>query len=97
MDGETAAIVQGLKDTMNGITRRLEKLEGLTTSVQDLALSIRELATKQSAMEEKVDEVTNSVNELKAKPGDKWDKAVLAIMTAAIGALVTLIVKGFTG
>jgi methyl-accepting chemotaxis protein len=89
--------VQGLKDTMNGITRRLEKLEGLTTSVQDLALSIRELATKQSAMEEKVDEVTNSVNELKAKPGDKWDKAVLAIMTAAIGALVTLIVKGFTG
>ena len=97
MDGETAAIVQGLKDTMNGITRRLEKLEGLTTSVQDLALSIRELATKQSAMEEKVDEVTNSVNELKAKPGDKWDKAVLAIMTAAIGALATLIVKGFTG
>jgi archaellum component FlaC len=97
MDGETAAIVQGLKDTMNGITRRLEKLEGLTSSVQDLALSIRELATKQSAMEEKVDEVTNSVNELKAKPGDKWDKAVLAIMTAAIGALVTLIVKGFTG
>ena len=97
MDGETAAIVQGLKDTMNGITRRLEKLEGLTTSVQDLALSIRELATKQSAMEEKVDEVTNSVNELKAKPGDKWDKAVLAIMTGAIGALVTLIVKGFTG
>jgi len=97
MDGETAAIVQGLKDTMNGITRRLEKLEGLTSSVQDLALSIRELATKQSAMEEKVDEVTNSVNELKAKPGDKWDKAVLAIMTGAIGALVTLIVKGFTG
>lgn len=97
MDGETAAIVQGLKDTMNGITRRLEKLEGLTTSVQDLALFIRELATKQSAMEEKVDEVTNSVNELKAKPGDKWDKAVLSIMTAAIGALVTLIVKGFTG
>ena len=95
MDGETAAIVQGLKDTMNGITRRLEKLEGLTSSVQDLALSIRELATKQAGMEEKVDAVTDSVNELKAKPGDKWDKAVLAIMTAAIGALVTIIVQGF--
>ena len=46
-------------------------------------------------MEEKVDAVTDSVNELKAKPGDKWDKAVLAIMTAAIGALVTIIVQGF--
>lgn len=95
MDGEVAAIVQGLKDTMTGIQRRLDKLEGLTTSVQNLALSIRELTTKQAGMEETVDEVRKSVNELKAKPGDRWEKATMAIATAAIGALVTIIIQGF--
>lgn len=95
MDGETGAIVQGIKEQISGITRRLDRLEGLTNSVHEIALSVRELATKQGDMEEKVDAMTNSVNELKAKPGDKWDKAMLAIMTAAISALVTLIIKSF--
>lgn len=95
MDGEVAAIVQGLKDTMNGIQHRLDKLEGLTHSVHELALSVREMSTKQQDMEEKVDAMNTSVNELKAKPGDRWDKAVLAIMTAALGALATIIVQGF--
>lgn len=95
MDGETGAIVQGIKEQISGITRRLDRLEGLTNSVHEIALSVRELATKQGDMEEKVDAMTNSVNELKAKPGDKWDKAMLAIMTAAISALVTLIIESF--
>lgn len=95
MDGETGAIVQGIKEQISGITRRLDRLEGLTNSVHEIALSVRELATKQGDMEEKVDAMTNSVNELKAKPGDKWDKAMLAIMTAAISAMVTLIIKSF--
>lgn len=96
MDGETAAIVQGIKDQIGGITRRLEKLEGLTNSVHELALSVREMTTKQADMEEKVDAMTNSVNELKNRRGEWWDKAMLAIMTGALGALVTIIVQGFT-
>ena len=95
MDAETSAIVQGIRDQINGITHRLEKLEGLTNSVHELALSVREMTTKQQDMEEKVDAMNTSVNELKAKPGDRWDKAVLAIMTAALGALATIIVQGF--
>ena len=95
MDAETSAIVQGIKEQISGISHRLDKLEGLTSSVHEVALSVREMSTKQQDMEEKLDAMTSSVNELKAKPGDRWDKAMLTIMTAALTALATIIVQGF--
>ena len=81
MDGETLAIITGMKEQMQGLSHKIEKYE-------DIALSLRELKTDYRNLVTTVDEIKESVEELKSKPAKKWDIVVTAILTGIIGALV---------
>ena len=94
---EMQDIVQALarqSEQILELTRRMDKLEKLTESVHTLALSVERLTNQQATTEKQIKTLTGDVGELKSKPGKRWDLVVTGIITAAISAVVTLLIKG---
>ena len=65
----------------------------MTESVQTLALSVQELATKQSGTEQDVEALTNEVAEIRDKPAKRWDAIVAALIAGLIGAGIGHFIK----
>ena len=82
------------EEQIKGLARRMDNLEKLTESVNSLALSVERLTNQQATTETQITTLTGDVNELKEKPGKRWDLVITALITAAITAGVTLLIKG---
>ena len=94
---ETTAIGEALarqEEQIKGLARRMDNLEKLTESVNSLALSVERLTNQQATTETQITTLTGDVNELKEKPGKRWDLVVTALITAIISAGITLLIKG---
>jgi len=85
MDDTSAAIAR-MEEQIKSLDRRMGNLEKLTESVQTLAISVQELATKQSGTERDVETLTNEVAEIRDKPAKRWDAIVAALIAGIIGA-----------
>ena len=72
------------------IFHRLDKQDEMIESVRALAISVERLTLKQDTIQNKVDDLCTDVDEIKAKPGKRWDsiieKIILAIVAALVGA-----------
>ena len=89
-------IVQALarqEERLTGLAERMDKLEKLTESVHSLAISVERLTNQQATTETQITALTGDVGELKNKPAKRWDLVVTALITAAISAGVTLMIK----
>ena len=84
-------IVAGLKKEMEGMTERIEKLETLNDALKQIELKMVEISSRLSQQERTMQNVEQSLNELKEKPGKKWDGFIKAVMGALITAFVTYI------
>ena len=82
------------EEQIKGLARRMDNLEKLTESVNKLALSVERLTNQQATTETQISTLTGDVNELKEKPGKRWDLVVTALITAIISAGITLLIKG---
>ena len=82
------------EERLSALAVRMDKLEKLTESVNKLAISVERLTNQQATTESKITTLTGDVNEMKSKPGKRWDLIVTALITAAISAGVTLLIKG---
>ena len=85
MDDTSAAIAR-MEEQIKSLDRRMGNLEKLTESVQTLALSVQELATKQTSTEHDVEALTNEVAEIRDKPAKRWDAIVAALIAGLVGA-----------
>ena len=85
MDDTSAAIAR-MEEQIKSLDRRMGNLEKLTESVQTLALSVQELATKQTSTEHDVEALTNEVAEIRDKPAKRWDAIVAAMIAGLVGA-----------
>ena len=90
-------IVAALQVEMRGIMTRLDKLEKLTTSVNDLALSVKELVTKQEATEQEVSRMSTSIDELRQRPAKRWDALIAALISAIAGIVIGVLFKTTMG
>lgn len=72
------------------INHRLDKQDDLIESLRSLTSSVGMLAEGQERIERSVKTVCKDVDELKAKPGKRWNDAVTVIITAVITAVVTM-------
>ena len=81
------------EEQIKGLARRMDNLEKLTESVNSLALSVERLTNQQATTESQITTLTGDVNELKEKPGKRWDLVVTALITAIISAGITLLIK----
>lgn len=70
------------------IFRRLDKQDEMIESVQKLASSVERLTLKQDGTEKKLDGLCQDVDEIKAKPGKRWEGIVQNALFTAVGALV---------
>lgn len=71
------------------IFQRLARQDELIKSVQELALSVRDLANVQACMQNMVNALSNDMDSIKAKPAKTWTKFVEAVVIALAGAVVT--------
>ena len=82
------------EEQIKGLARRMDNLEKLTESVNTLAKSVERLTVQQAQTDTQITTLTGEVNEIKEKPGKRWDLIITALITAAISAGVTLLIKG---
>ena len=92
MDDTSAAIAR-MEEQIKSLDRRMGNLEKLTESVQTLALSVQELATKQSSTEHDVETLTNEVAEIRDKPAKRWDAIIAALIAGLVGAGIGHFIK----
>ena len=85
-------IVAGMKKEMEAMEDRINKLEGLNEALHKVELSIVEMSGRITTMEGSMERIAQSVNELTAKPGKKWDGFVDKIITVLVTAFVTWLV-----
>ena len=82
------------EEQIKGLARRMDNLEKLTESVNTLAKSVERLTVQQAQTDTQITTLTGDVNELKDKPGKRWDLVVTALITAIISAGIALLIKG---
>lgn len=80
-----ATIIQRLNDS----DRRLGDLEQLTKSVNTLALTTRDLVNSQNSLSGCVATLRTDVDDLKSKPGKRWDGLMATVTTIAATAFIT--------
>ena len=71
------------------LCNRLDRQEKMVDTVHTLALSVSELANKLGTVQDKVDGLCEDVEEIKEKPGKRWDGLIEKVLFTVIGALVT--------
>ena len=91
---EIGAALARQEEQIKGLARRMDNLEQLTESVHDLALSMERLTSQQEETKHQVETLTGDVNEIKDKPAKRWDTLVASIISALVGAGITLLIKG---
>ena len=94
MDENLAVALQEVKDRSLRNEGRIKKLEENPQALNDLALSVRELATDQDNMKNDITEIKTDVKALTAKPAKRWDGIVDKVLYAIIGAFVTWLFYG---
>ena len=80
LKAQTAAMRRDIKTAF----RRIEEQTRLTDTVHELALSIRDLANKQESTQRDVARISHDVEELKGKPGKRWDAIVFELIKYAV-------------
>lgn len=73
------------------IFRRLDKQDEMIDSVQRLANSVERLTLKQETTQNKVDSLCEDLDEIKSRPGRRWEGVVQNAIYAVVGALVMFV------
>lgn len=96
MDNETLALK--LQETTDRAVRnegRIKKLEDESAVLHQLATSVAVMAEQLKTMNASVSTLTNEVEEMKDKPGKRWeslvDKIIWAVAAAVLGFVLAKI------
>lgn len=68
-----------------------EEMRSLTESVHKLASSCEILAYEQKTMSRKMDSLVRDVDELKEKPGKRWESVVGYALSALVGGVIAFL------
>lgn len=69
-------------------TRRIEKLEEVQDEIRSLATSMAVMAQRLGEVENHVDEIKASVKTLEAKPGNRWERFVEKLIWLVVGGVI---------
>ena len=71
---------------------RIKKLEGESSVLHQLATSVAVMAEQMKTMNTSVSALADEVEELKEKPGKRWDSLVDKIVWAVAAALLSFVI-----
>lgn len=69
-------------------TRRIEKIEEVQDEIRSLATSTAVMAQRLGEVENHVDEIKASVKTLEAKPGNRWERFIEKLIWLVVGGVV---------
>lgn len=73
------------------VFNEIAEVKGMAESVHKLATTVEVLALEQKNTGEKIDKLTGEVDEIKKKPGKKWEAVVTVAITAIVTGVVTFL------
>ena len=90
LERETAAQHERLKSVFS----RLDKQDAIIESLRALTSTIGTLADSQARIEKKINNITADVDEMKAKPGKRWDAVVGYVLAAVVSGVIGFMLRG---
>ena len=72
-------------------TERIEKVEKWQADFGELIGTVKVLADREARVEKDVSDIKETVQEIKGKPGKRWEGIVDKIIYGIIGAVITYI------
>jgi len=91
------ADIGGLKSDIKTIYKQMEKQLTITNAVYELTAEMRVTNSRLENIEHGQHQLKEDVDELKAKPGKRWDTLITAVITAIVGLIVGAVVGGGLG
>lgn len=92
---ELTGRVSANEENIKTLFTQQKEQKKLLDTVQDLALSLRDVVHGQQSLNRKVDGMAKDIDELKAEPAEKWKyytrEATKCILAACIGYLLSRI------
>ena len=85
LDERVARHAEQIKTCFN----RIGDLGLMTDNIQKLAVSVELMAHEQKDLGRKVDGLSEDLEEIKEKPGKRWDSVVATAITVIVTALIT--------
>lgn len=76
---------------------RIKKLEESHEALHQLATSVAVMAEKQDTMNSNVEKLTEKVDSIEGKPGERWDKLISTVIGAVAGAVIAWVAAGMPG
>ena len=95
---EIEQIAVKLQETTDRSTRnegRIKKLESESAALHQLATSVAVMAEQLKTMNKSVSTLTNEVEELKEKPGKRWESVVSTVIVGTATALLGFLLAKF--
>ena len=90
---DVVAAIARQDEKISALADRMGNLEKLTDSVNKLAISLERLTAKEAAVETRVGEIAEDVDDMKEKPVKRWETVIAAVISAIVGAGIALLIK----
>ena len=95
MDLEHEKRLADVENKAKSNTRRIEKMEQEHEAINNLAIAVKVMATKQEGMAETLDRLDSKVEAIEKKPAKRAEAIAEKIVLVIVGALVGVILAHF--
>lgn len=92
-DHELYERIAAVESRCKSNTHRVDTLEENVSVIQEIALSVRELATEMKNMKEEQRDIFSRLNRIEKKPAERFE----TIIKTALTAIVSAVLGGFLG
>lgn len=91
LETDLAIKLQKVDDRSQRNEGRIKKLEENQTALNELALSVKELATDQTNMKKDIIEIKTDVKALTSIPSKRWEAIVEKVVLVIVGAVIAFL------
>ncbi len=84
-----------IDDIDNRFTKRLDEIKKRQDDFGELISTVKILAEKEARVEKDVNDIKESIDEIKEKPGKRWDSLVDKIILTVAAAIVGFFLAQF--
>lgn len=81
------------KKEIGSLKHRVTEIEEQNNTIQQLALSVKELAINMQNMLKEQEKQNSRINALETKPAERWNTLITVIITAIASGVITYIIS----
>lgn len=92
---EILIAIHGQKKDIRSLEKRMDKQEAQNEVIQDLVVSVKEMAVNMSQMLEELKAQGVRLDKLEQGPAENWSEAKKAAIAAIVGGLIGIVIAQF--